>query len=705
MGVETQPHVTGIRGNDAGSLPLTAKRSGGVGPTPVEGRFALLRDGHGFAFRLGQYDKSQPLIIDPSLSFSTYLGGSAVDIGQSIAVDSSGNVYVTGYTYSSDFPTVSAYDTTLGGTIDAFVTKFNAAGSALTFSTYLGGSSDDVGKAIAVDSSGSVYVTGYTYSSDFPTASAYDTTLGGTIDAFVTKFNATGSALTFSTYLGGSSNDYGYGIAVDSSGNVYVTGYTESSDFPTASAYDTTLGGTQDAFITKFNSSGSTLTFSTYLGGASNDYGYGIAIDSSGNIYMTGYTYSSDFPTINAYDTTCGGCTGNPDVFVTKFNSSGSALTFSTYLGGSSSEQGNSIAVDSAGNIYVTGWTSSSDFPTVSAYDSTLGGTQDAFITKFNSSGSALTFSTYLGGSGNNDQGNSIAVDSSSNVYVTGYTLSSDFPTASAYDSTMGGSQDAFVTKFNSAGSALTFSTYLGGSASDSASGIAVDSSGNVYVTGYTLSSDFPTASAYDSTLGGTQDAFVTKFDMSDPSTPTPSIAFTKVLSPYWQTDNWILTFIAVSHPSLSGMAGQIGVHVDAVYGVDGSVAGSAEFTVGSVSTGTLATDAKRTHRLYIVATNASHSIQSNTPTSTNTDNFITTATSSPRFGSVVITPVASHPGICAVKTTVYCGFREITSLNFWGAVLIVNTLTGFAMEFIGDAHDSAVTGATNNVATASGLN
>ena len=480
-----------------------------------------LRNGHTVGFKLAAYDHGKRLTIDPSLVYSTYLGGSSPDYGQGIAADSSGNAYVTGYTFSEDFPTTSgAFQTFNDGSTNVFVTKLDSGGNALLYSTYLGAGGDDHGNGIAVDSSGDAYVTGYTANSGsrFPTTSgAFQNTSSAVENAFVTKLGSGGDALVYSTYLGGSVHDTGYGIAVDSSGNAYVTGDTDSSNFPTTSgAFQTALVGTDNAFVTELDSGGDALVYSTYLGGSSTDYGQGIALDSSGNAYVTGYTDSTNFPvTTGAYQTTYGGGTDN--AFVTAFNSSGNALIYSTYLGGSGTDYGYGIAVDSSGNAYVTGATSSTNFPTTAgAYQTTSGG---AFVTKLHSGGHALVYSTYLDAGGRG-----IAVDSSGNAYVTGG-AGSGFPTTSgAYQTTFGGIVDAFVTKFDNGGDALTYSTYLGGSGGDVGRGIAVDSSGNAYVTGITGPNpltnveNFPTTSgAYQTTYGGgvgggAGDAFVAKF-------------------------------------------------------------------------------------------------------------------------------------------------------------------------------------------------
>ena len=452
-------------------------------------------------FQVAAYDASQPLVIDPALSYSTYLGGSGDDWGLSIAVDASGNAYVTGQTESTDFPTASPIQPAFGGgNFNAFVTKLNASGSVLVYSTYLSGSFGASGSSIAVDAAGNAYVTGVT-GSNFPTANPIQATHGGGSDAFVTKLNGAGNALLYSTYLGGNGSDGGLGIAVDTSGNAYVTGGTMSTDFPTASPIQPAYGGRGDAFVTKLNAAGNALVYSTYLGGTGDDLGTGVAADASGNAYVTGQTLSDDFPTVSPIQPARG---GDRDVFLTKLNAQGSALVYSTYLGGGGTDSDSSIAVDGAGNAYVTGGTGSPDFPTANAiqancvFFSPRGGCDDAFLIKLNATGSALVYSTHLGGS-ENDIGFGIAVDASGNVYVTGQTESSNFPTASPIQPAHGGGRfDAFVTKLNAAGSALVYSTYLGGSESDIGFGIAVDASGNTYVAGLTDSTDFPTVNGIE---------------------------------------------------------------------------------------------------------------------------------------------------------------------------------------------------------------
>jgi hypothetical protein len=417
---------------------------------------------------------------------------------------------VTGSTFGG-FPTVNAVQSTFGGVhgANAFITKINATGSALVYSTYLGGSVGDIGCGIAADSSGNAYVTGYTESTNFPTVNAIQSSLAGSANAFITKINATGSALVYSTYLGGSGSDFGYGIAADSSGNAYVTGTTSSTNFPTANAIQSNLDGpSDDVFITKMNATGSSLAYSTYVGGRGADVGKGIAVDSSGNAYVTGYTESTDFPTVNAIQSSLA---GSANAFITKINATGSALVHSTYLGGGGSDIGYGIAVDSSGNAYVTGTTNSTNFPTANAIQSSLAGPTNAFIAKINASGATLVYSTYLGGSGYpGDSSASIGVDSSGSAYVTGTTNSTDFPTVNAIQATFRGpGSDAFVAEINASGSVLLYSTYFGDN-NTGGTGIAVDSSGDAYVTGNT-SGNIPLVNAFQSSfsLPANSSAFV----------------------------------------------------------------------------------------------------------------------------------------------------------------------------------------------------
>lgn len=452
-----------------------------------------------------------------SLSYSTFLGGSSDDYAQGIDIDSSGAAYVSGYTHSNNFPvTTGAYDTTFNGNQDGFVAKIVADGSSLAYGTFFGGSSYDYPHAIAVDSGGAAYITGYTYiDAGVPvTAGAFDTSHNGSYDAFAAKFSADGSTLAFSTYIGGSSDDLGYAIDVDASGAPAIAGYTCSSNFPTtAGSFDPTWSGSCEAFVTKLSTAGNSLDYSTFVGGNSSDYAHGLALDASGAGYLTGYTCSSNFPvTSGGFDTSWN---GTCSAFVAKLNPSGSALTYSTYLGGSNSEYGWAIAVDAAGSAYVAGLTHSGNFPTVSPVSGSYQGGGDGFISKLAPDGSALAYSTYLGGGqpGGDDVAFAIAVNASGEAYVVGRTNALDFPSGGGgFDTTQNGNYDVFVAKLSADGSALLFGTYLGGANHDEAWGIAVDAAGAAYVAGYTNSADFPvTSGAFDITLGGGQDAFVTK--------------------------------------------------------------------------------------------------------------------------------------------------------------------------------------------------
>jgi len=490
--------------------PVLYQEAGGARQY-VSGHYVLEGNGQ-VGFTVGVYDRREPLVIDPTLSYSTYLGGTANDYGLGIAVDSAGNAYITGATSSSSFPTASPIQPTYGGGSlgqgDAFVTKLNAAGTALVYSTYLGGSGDDYATGIAVDGAGNAYVTGSTKSPNFPTENPLQPAYNGGGDAFVAKLNAAGSALVYSTYLGGSGEDHANGIAVDSAGYAFVTGSTESLNFPTENPVQSMLEGATDttpaAFVTKLNPAGSGLVYSTYLGGSGYTVGNGIAVDSTGYAYVTGTTSSATFPTTPGVFQAAQKGT-NYDAFVTKLSATGSALIYSTYLGGGGSDGGEGIAVDSTGNVYVAGATSSSDFPTVNPIQAANGGSTvigqlysvDGFVTKLNSGGTALIYSTYLGGSGE-DYATGVAVNSAGEAYVTGITDSSGFPTANALQTYLDGVagtpySDAFVTKLNAPGTALVYSTYLGGSRAEQGNGIAVDPAGNAYITGMTGSSDFPT--------------------------------------------------------------------------------------------------------------------------------------------------------------------------------------------------------------------
>jgi uncharacterized protein (TIGR03437 family) len=497
----------------------------------VVGVYEIL-DRRRVAIQVAFYDAGRPLIIDPALVYSTYLGGDGEDYGHAIAVDSAGAAYVTGSTTSRDFPTRSPYQTARGNS-DVFVTKVTPAGNTLAYSTYLGGDNEDVGWGIAVDSAGSAYVTGQTRSTNFPTLSPFQPNLKGADDAFVTKLSPAGDVLVYSTYLGGGSLgtgaiDVGYGIAVDNTGAAYVTGDTSSTDFPTRSAFQPGWSGRYNhyVFVTKLSPTGNMLMYSTYLGGIGMDYGRGIAVDGTGAAYVTGWTWSNNFPLQSPIQTHPGD--SYPNVFVTKFSPSGNALVYSTYLGGSGPDYARGIAVDGSGSAYVIGDTDSTNFPTHSPYQASLDG-RDVFVAKLAPSGNALVYSTYLGGSGQ-DYGYGIAVDGAGSAYLTGQTDSSlrPFPTQPPLETRLRGTSDAFVTKLSPAGDALEYSAYLGGTGFEGGSGIAVDGAGAAYVTGSTGSNDFPTQSPFQTTQRESYvfptGAFITKLEANQRTSGSPTI-------------------------------------------------------------------------------------------------------------------------------------------------------------------------------------
>src|SRR5262245_21272340 len=513
------------------SAPTSYQMIDGV-RVPIDSRYQMSGNGRDrqFGFGLGAYRSDRELVIDPGIEYTTLLGGANDDQPGGIAVDAAGNVYITGFTQSSDFPTTAgAFDRTgaLQTAVDAFVAKLNPTGTALVYSTFIGGNQDfDWGRRIAVDASGNAYVVGQTKSGDFPTtANAFARSLAippncprcfaDNYDSFVLKLNSTGSTLPYSTYLGGTDFDDPRGIAIDSAGNAYVTGETASHDFPvTAGSYQTLHHGDYDIFVTKLNPSGSGLVYSTFIGGMFVDDGERIVVDSSNQAVVMGFSRSPDFPTTpGAYDTTPNGAF---DITLSKLNAAGSALVFSTVLGGSNMDTGGGLALDPAGNIYVSGGTGSLDFPTTAgAYDTTPSG-NDGFVTKLNPTAPQVLWSTLLPGGG----AAGVAPDAAGNVWITGTTSSATFPvTAGAMQTTFKGVADGFIAELSSDGAALLYSTFIGGQNSDSGFDLAVSTNGSVYVAGRTMSLDFPaTAGAFDTVFNGNTSSFagdtwVTKVD------------------------------------------------------------------------------------------------------------------------------------------------------------------------------------------------
>lgn len=550
----------------AGDLRLhkpVASQESPSGRQTVTARFSLGADDQ-VRFALGSYDRSRELVIDPAVAYSTFLGGSGEDEALAIAVDAAGDAYVTGTTESPNFPG----STGAASGFDIFVSKLNPDGSGLLYTTLIGGSDDDIGNSIAVDNDGNAYVAGDTASSDFPHSSVVlQTALKGALDGFVAKLN-TGGAVFYTTYLGGSDGDGISSIAVDSKGNVYVAGETLSTDFP-GTASSTIQPSNPDAhagFVAKLNSIATEVTFATYLGGSNVDLATGVAVNSAGNVYVTGITLSENFPVTGGVvqakcgsDGTCNGAFD--DGFVTAIKPDGSGRIYSTYLGGSGTDDALSITADADGNAYVTGGTDSTDFPTANAFQEQSGGDRDAFVTKLNASGTQLLFSTYLGGE-STDTATHITLDEFEDVFVTGRTFSSSFPTGSASQSTKAAGSDtadAFVSEIGKGGS-LIYSSYLGGSGNEDSfggdgflnavGGVAVDPAGNVYLAGNTSSdTDFPTTAPMQSAYGGgLADAFVAKLAAS-PSDFSVTASSNSASIPAGQVANYNIKVSSVNSP------------------------------------------------------------------------------------------------------------------------------------------------------------
>lgn len=537
------------------SRPVSYQQIGGR-RVAVDSRYALSGSSYGFA--LGAYDRSRPLVIDPGVVYSTYLGGFQIDQGNAIAVDASGSAYVVGTTGvqfgagPNDFPTTAgAFDATYGGLQDAFVAKLSPAGSALVYATFLGGNHVDDGLGVAVDAAGNAYVSGRSLSSDFPTTpGAFDTVSGN--KGFVAKLNATGSALLYSTYVGtlGPGND----VAVDAAGNAYVAG-----------------SGAAGAYVAKVNATGSALLYTTLLNGSAADVATAIALDDAGSAYLVGWTNSSNFPTtIGAFDRTFNGA---EDAFVAKVGPAGS-VAYSTYLGGASQEIGRDIGVDAAGSAYAGGHTNSAGFPTANAFDATLNGLQDGFVTKLNAAGSALVYSTYLGGSSGSfaEEVLDLAVDAEGNALVSGGSRAIDFPTTpDAIPFTPSGEvMTRFLTKLDAAGSSLRYSTFLPGaeawSARVNSGGIAVDAAGAAYLTGLAAGNPFTTTpGAFQTSHRGAGDAFVVKLDTGRP--PVPAAV---TLSPATDTNP-----VGTSHSVTAAVSDEDGNRLEGIlvrFSVTGSV-------------------------------------------------------------------------------------------------------------------------------------
>ena len=514
-----------------GKSPGVYQEENGV-KTAVPSSYSVSPDG-GVSFRLGSYDRSRKLVIDPTLVFSTFLGGADTELSFGWKVGDDGSLYLGGNTYSANFPTTAgAPDTTLSGLYDGRLTKINSTGTAILFSTYIGGASLDLVNAVVVGSGGNVFVAGQTLSSDFPvTPGAFQTSIGGSTDAFATKFSSTNGTIVYSTYLGGSGDDNAYVGARTSSGNLYIAGGTMSPDFPTTGgAYDRVLSGGSDGYILRLNPDGTGLDFSTLFGGSGEEivqfssvfenrqvflvYGIqAIALDATGNIYVTGTTTSTDLPTsANALHGTYLG--GDGDGYATKLDPTASSVLFCTYLGGRGFDAGTGIQPLSGGAVLVSGVTGSDNVPTTAgAFDTTFnGGPTDLFVQRINGTATSRLYSSYFGTAG--EDFGSAFLDASGDIFLAGSTTSASFPTtADAIQPYFGGGlSDAFVSVLDPSGTTLGYSTYFGGSSTDQGTA-QVDASGFIYIVGTTVSSSFPvTPGAYDTTYnGGNADAFAAK--------------------------------------------------------------------------------------------------------------------------------------------------------------------------------------------------
>jgi uncharacterized protein (TIGR03437 family) len=484
--------------------PVIYQETGGA-RREIAGGYVLR--GGAVQFQVARYDRSRPLVIDPALSWATYLGNTSMDSAEAMAVDAAGNIVIAGWTVDPTY-----------GDADALVAKLSSDGTKLLFATVFPGSGDDLAHGVALDSGGNIYVAGETTSYDFYADFVYLSYYAqfGYQHVFVSKLDSTGSNLVYSHIIGGAGAEIAYGLALDSGGNAYITGVTNSPDFPVSNSGvpQRSIAGGTDAFVLKLDATGRGL-YSTYLGGSGSDLANAIAVDGSGNAFITGRTGSTNFPVSSSALQSATG--GSNDAFAASLSSTG-ALLYSTYLGGSGDESGYAIAIDSAGAAYVTGETTSQDFPMANSLQKDFGGGNgDIFIAKLSPDGTSLVYSTYLGGTGE-EFASGIAVDGSGDAYITGATTSTDLPMADAFQNSNQGAMNALVAALDPTGASLLFSSYLGGSGTATASGtagdmgnaISVSCSSGVVVAGSTASSDFPvTSGVAQGTYAGAGDAFI----------------------------------------------------------------------------------------------------------------------------------------------------------------------------------------------------
>jgi hypothetical protein len=493
-------------------------------PVAVAAEFKRLNDRE-IGFAVGDYDRALPLVIDPQLVYSTYMGGVASDFGRAIRVDPAGNFFVVGDSTSTDFlfhasPTNS----------DVFVGRLSADGLFMTY-TFLGGAKNDFATGLAIDGTGNVYLSGTTESSDFPRVNSIGNDLLGPSDAFVVKLTANFQQFFYSSLIGGGGKESGISLAIDSAGSAYISGRTSSQDYPLVGPMQPTYGGGDfDSFVSKLTADGKGLVYSTYLGGGGTEDVMdrtGIAVDGDGNAYVTGDTQSTDFPLKNAVQATKGGSASTSDAFVSVINPSGSGFVYSTYLGGSNDDSGLAIASDQSHNAFVAGSTKSTGFPGSTA-TRTSTTTSDAFVAKLNPTGSAISYLTFIGGPNSNDMANAIALDNDGTAAIVG-SAGDGVPALNSIQSFFkGGANDALIAKLSSTG-ALTLSTYLGGSGDDQAFGVTIGSDHMIYITGVTDSQDFVTVQSLRSVNAGARDIIMAKIDPN--ATPNNPILFQAVIS------------------------------------------------------------------------------------------------------------------------------------------------------------------------------
>jgi hypothetical protein len=506
----------------------------------VPGDYDLTSEGE-VRFRVGPYNQDLALVIDPVVSWATYLGGPTQDTGYGIATDGLGNTFVTGATEIGGFPTSNPAQPNPGGSTDVFVSKLNRNGSALLYSTYLGGSGTDSGASLAVDASGCAYVVGSTASTNFPVRNAFQWSLGGGSDAFIVKLSSEGNVLLYSSYLGGSDGDGASGIGVDRRGRAWIAGPTTSPDLPTVRPLQASIGGSgpmrRDAFVALVAADGSDLLYSTYIGGSDLDYASSLAVDSAGCPYVTGFTSSTDFPVANAFRRSNAGA---QDAFVTKLKDDGSALVYSTYLGAANGDWARAIAVDAAGNAYVAGETSSGSFPMVNPFQGWMRGAPDGFVAKLNPEGSSLVYSTFLGGL-DSDYARAIAIDAEGNAFVAGETTSADFPGAG----TVGNTGSAFIVQLGADGRSLASALFF---PSATANGITVDRSGILYATGTVTTRDFAKGAVVQPVLRGLSDAFVAKVY------PGASLSFAQ----FADGESWVSSLLLTNPSTVETASGTV---------------------------------------------------------------------------------------------------------------------------------------------------